>query len=1294
MVELSAAQTELWVAQQLAPDVPMAVAVYLDLSGPLDLRLLEESGLQATVELQSPHLRFALVDGRPQQCVEPLPSYRHSWCDDLSGRPDPVGDALAWMERDCRAPIDPLVDDLSSTRIFVVGPQRYMWYLRSHHIVLDGLGAATIMRRAAELYDAAMAGRPAPPSRAVLVGEILATEQQYRGSARFADDRAYWRERLADFDRSTSLVEGAAAPSAGTHRVTGMLDPTTVALLGQARRRHDATFVELTIAAFICYLARMTGDDAVTVSLPVAARPTAALRHSGGSVSNVVPLRITEIGSGSAGSSSVGSLVTHVRARIIGALRHQLYRYGDILRDAGGGVERGSLGPVINVLGYTEPITFGSVVSQAHLLSLGPVEDLLCNGYQFGPDDSAISIDFHANPALYSHDSVALHHRMFLEYFARFLATDVADPIPMVEVSAAIRVHPPAAESERTLPDLLRAAVSPADAVALCDGTRTLTYGELDDLSSQWARELIARGVGPGTFVAVVVARSIESVLALWAVAKSGGCFVPLDPSDPQARLVALIADSSAHYGITLRHDVDRLPSSVSWLVLDDVDTAADARRQPVGPVDDSERCRPLRIEQVAYLIYTSGSTGTPKGVAVTHRGLSPLTDYIIDRYKVTCDSIVLHAHSPSFDAHLLELLATFGVGARLVIEPVTVVAGVQLQRLLLAHKVTHFLTTPAVLATLSPDEVPSLTTVVVGGEQCPADLVRQWAPHTALFNSYGPTETTVMACQTEPMAPNEPVTIGYPLPTVQAFGLNTTLRQAPVAARAELYIGGSGVAEGYHGNPTATALRFVANPFDAAGGRMYRTGDLVRVGPDGVLEFLGRADAQVSLRGRRIELAEIEAALVAMPEIDRAVVTVAHSATLGDRLVGYVVAADGVQPDTAAVLARLHTTLPPSLIPASLVELAALPVTPNGKIDRRALAQPVVVPRAYRPPETAEQQLVAELMAEVVDQPRVGLDDDFFDLGGNSLLGVALAGQLATATGVPVTVRWLYTTPTVAALAARIASPGDEGEDDALGVLLPLRRGGTASQLFCIHSAVPLAWCYAGLARYLPDRPVYGLQVPSSATTHVQVGIDDLAEIYVEEITRVQPTGPYHLLGWSLGGQIAHAIAVRLRRAGAEVGVLTMLDSVVIPEGAPPPPTPRMRDLLTHLLGDEPEDADQAEDVTAEQAAQWLHAAGPNLGAGLTAAQLEHLHRGYVDGVRMSHGYYPERYDGDLLYFSATRGVTADVGVDIWRPFVTGRLTEHPVVATHAQLTNSDVCAVIGPILAAHLASVDRSRG
>ncbi|MEU1984951.1 AMP-binding protein [Nocardia sp. NPDC019395] len=1422
LLPLSAAQLRWWVAQQLYPDIPNTVAMYLDLCGPLEVELMRACGRRAAREIESPCVRVISVDGAPRQQMLADADLEFA-VRDFTGRPDPVAEALRGMEEDHFTPLDPRTDALTVAILYRVSADRHLLYLRSHHLVLDGVGAVALLRRTGELYRAAVTGtEPEGPGGLDTAG-LLAAEDAYRRSARVAADREYWLSALSGLAEPLGLAGHHAAPRTRPHRVSALLEPGTAGSIAVARTRHGATFGELLIAAFTCYFSQLTGNDDPVVALPVPARTTAVLRRSGGSVANVVPLRLTDIARG-----SVGAALTEVRAKILAALRHQRYPYEDIQRDRGDGrVERGGFGPAINVLGFVEPMRLGPLTGHAQLLSSGPVEDLLVNVYQLGPDERTISIDFHGNPARYSAATLAWYHRGFLAYLDRFLAAAPGDLVAYLEVpvgtagaagSAAGPPESPRGQDLRAgmpsaagtlLPEILRAGMRSVhrETVAISDATRSLTYRQLDDLARGWARELAECGAGPGVPVAVVIPRSIESVVAIWAVATSGAYFVPIDPADPPDRIATVLTAGLIRLGLTVAGARPALPGAddvrpagagngevagrICWLEVDGAagagsngsgaagrsvagdryetvvrpreipyaatDHASDWAERPVsgpgpngvagadggtgaGKPGPASGTRPgargeeagksqvpwaqLRPDHPAYLIHTSGTTGTPKGVVVGHRGLGMLAEYIVDHYGVGTDSVVLHAHSPAFDAHLLELLAAFAAGARLVVAPPGAAVGGQLADLIRTAGITHLLSTPAALGTLDPAELPSLRAVVTGGETPSAELVRRWAPRVRLYNGYGPTEATVMTTQSDPLPPDDPVLVGPTLPGVRARLLERRLRTVPVGGRGELYVGGPGVALGYLHDPASTAARFVADPA-GTGERLYRTGDLLRADPGGY-EYLGRVDRQLTLHGRRVEPGEIESALTACPEIAQAVVTVAGGPGPGARLIGYVVVAAGRRFDPVVTLRRLRGALPAALVPAVVVEIDRIPLTANGKLDRDRLPEPVL-PRAYRAPETGPQRLVAERIGRTVGRPDVGLDDDFFALGGNSLLGVALSADLAEATGVPVTVRWLYTTPAVVDLADRIASyptaaaarPGttaagagidgspaaaspysgngsvnghsfEPAATEGLEILLPLRRSGSRPPLFCFHSAVPLAWCYAGLSRWIDDRPVYGVQSPVLTSGEPDITTAGaLADRYVREILRVQPEGSYQLLGWSLGGQLAHAVAVRLRDLGRTVSLLAMLDSVVFPEDSPPPPRPRMRDLLTHLLGDEP-DEDQvarAPELTATEAAAQLAAAGATLGTGLTADQLDRLHRAYISGVEVSARYRPRVFDGDLLYFSATRGMTELLDARLWRPYIAGELIEHPVDAAHGQLTNPEVVAVIGPILARHLA-------
>ncbi|WP_067833413.1 non-ribosomal peptide synthetase [Nocardia lijiangensis] len=574
---------------------------------------------------------------------------------------------------------------------------------------------------------------------------------------------------------------------------------------------------------------------------------------------------------------------------------------------------------------------------------------------------------------------------------------------------------------------------------------RELTYRDLDESSSRLARELIERGIGPGDVVAIGIARGIESVLSVWAIAKTGAAYVPVDPAYPAERIAHIVSDSGAVLGLTTAAHRDAFDDAIGWLPLDDPGHSARIAARPAHPISYADRVRALDERHPAYVIYTSGSTGRPKGVVVTHSGLAGLVAAEREHYGVDADARVLHVCSPNFDVSVLELLLAFSAGATLVISPPSVFGGFELADLLRRERVTHMLITPGALESVDPAGLDDLRVVVVAGDRFGPELVGRWAVgDRSFYNGYGPTEATILATSTPPMRADAPVTIGSAIPGVGAFVLDTQLRPVPAGVVGELYLGGSALAQGYLGRPGLTAERFVASPFgaetDQPGSRLYRTGDLVRRSEsDGTIEYLGRSDFQVKIRGFRIELGEIDNALTAHPDID-------YAATIGKTLpsgatalVAYVLPRAGATPDVDAVLSQLGESLPGYMIPAALMVLDEIPLTPVGKLDRAALPEPVFAAREFRAPSTPVEQIVADvfgalLLAGAPDAARVGADDDFFELGGNSLLAAQAAARIGAAVDARVPVQLLFEASTVAALAELVERQAGSAAGSELG--------------------------------------------------------------------------------------------------------------------------------------------------------------------------------------------------------------------------------------------------------------------
>ncbi|WP_415640964.1 amino acid adenylation domain-containing protein, partial [Skermania piniformis] len=588
-----------------------------------------------------------------------------------------------------------------------------------------------------------------------------------------------------------------------------------------------------------------------------------------------------------------------------------------------------------------------------------------------------------------------------------------------------------------TLPQLLAGAVAidPAGPAVVYDGV-SVSYAELDAASSRLARVLIGRGLGPESFVAVGIPRSVEWVVAVWACAKAGVAFVPVDPRYPVGRVEFMIADSNVSLGLTVAGVVDQLPDVVEWLVVDAAEFGAVLAAHSADPVTYADRHGVVRVENCAYVIYTSGSTGRPKGVSVTHAGFQNFVTDMRDLFGADRSSRVLQVASPSFDASMLELLMAVAGGGTLVVCPPDVYGGAELAELIRRERVSHAFITPAVLASMEPTDLAEFGMLLVGGEAFSAELVGKWWSGRDMVNVYGPTETTILALSSRPLRPGGLLPIGVPMRGVSGYVLDARLGRSPVGVAGELYLAGPGLARGYGGLSSLTAGRFVADLFGGPGGRMYRTGDVVRqVEIDGRLEivYVGRSDFQVQVRGLRIELGEIDAALTEHDAVGFAA-TVAHTAESGDvSLVAYLRLVPGGAVDTTELKDFLGRSLPAHMVPALFVVLDQIPLTVNGKLDRAALPEPVFEVAEFREPATPMEKVVAEVFADVLGLDRVGADDDFFAIGGNSLIATQVVARLGQATDARLSLRVLFEASTVTGLAAQLAELAGEGGRPAL---------------------------------------------------------------------------------------------------------------------------------------------------------------------------------------------------------------------------------------------------------------------
>ncbi|MER0242525.1 non-ribosomal peptide synthetase [Streptomyces sp. HSW2009] len=632
------------------------------------------------------------------------------------------------------------------------------------------------------------------------------------------------------------------------------------------------------------------------------------------------------------------------------------------------------------------------------------------------------------------------------------------NPLPATESPAAwVAWNDTAREGlHATLPELVEAQTRKTpDHPAVHYDRTVLTYRELGARANPLARLLIARGAGPEDLVAVALPRSAETVVAHLAVAKAGAAYVPIDIDHPQARIAALLASVAPHTVLTTAALAPQLPAGTPYLALDDPASAALLAVQDAADLAGADRLAPLRPEHAAYVIHTSGSTGAPKGVVVTHAGLASLAADHIERFGIGAGDGVLQFASFHFDCSVGDLLMALCSGAALIIRPRDCLAGHEVAALIERTGATHVTIPPQVLTALPPADYGTLRTIATAGDVLTAALVDQWAPGRRMFNAYGPTEATVDAVATEvsparaaspagtvpgtaatgigpagPAAADPP--IGRPVVNTQVYVLDADLHPVPVGEEGELFIAGAGLARGYLNQPGLTAERFLPCPFGRPGARMYRTGDLARWRVDGELEFRGRVDQQVKIRGFRIEPGEVEAALATHPQVAHCVAVAREDRPGAKRLVGYVVPAAGAAPEPAALRAHLAARLPDHLVPSAVVVIDAFPLSRNGKLDRAALPAPELAGTATaRAPRPGPEHLLCTLFAEVLGVTRVGPDDAFFDLGGDSVLAIRLAARVREA-GWLLAPRDVFTLQRAAALADRLTPAPEPATEPA----------------------------------------------------------------------------------------------------------------------------------------------------------------------------------------------------------------------------------------------------------------------
>ncbi|GKO71672.1 TPA: enterobactin non-ribosomal peptide synthetase EntF [Klebsiella variicola subsp. variicola] len=1282
---LVAAQPGIWMAERLST-LPGAwsVAHYVELRGALDPVLLGKAIVAGLQQADTLSLRFEEEEGEVWQWVAADRTFGEPSIIDLRTAPDPHRAATERMQADLAQDLrvdggNPLV----CHQLLRVGDDRWYWYQRYHHLLVDGFSFPAITRQIAAIYRAWQRGEATPESPFTPFAEVVDEYQRYAGSEAWQRDKAFWQAQRQALPAPASL---SAAPlggrAAGSDIWRMKLEMNADAFRRLAGHAPQCQPADLALALTTLWLGRLCNRMDYAAGFIFMRRMGSAALTSTGPVLNVLPLAV-HIDA----QETLADLAMRLAAQLKKMRRHQRYDAEQIVRDSGKAAgDEPLFGPVLNVKVFDYQLDINGVQALTHTLATGPVNDLELALF---PDETGgLSLEILANKARYDEAELRRHVARLTALLAQFAAdpalrcgeaemlsadelarlaavNDTAVPLPATTLSALV------ADQARKTPD----------APALADAHWQFSYREMRQQVVALAQLLRQRGVKPGDSVAVALPRSVFLTLALHGIVEAGAAWLPLDTGYPDDRLRMMLEDARPSLLITSEDQLARFSDIPGLESL--------CYQQPLAAGDDA----PLALskpDHTAYIIFTSGSTGRPKGVMVGQTAIVNRLLWMQDRYPLSAQDVVAQKTPCSFDVSVWEFWWPFIAGAQLVMaEPEAHRDPQAMQQFFARYGVTttHFVPSmlAAFVASLDADSVAACRTlrrVFCSGEALPTELCREWERLTGapLHNLYGPTEAAVdvswyPACGSELAAvTGSSVPIGWPVWNTGLRILDAAMRPVPPGVAGDLYLTGIQLAQGYLGRPDLTASRFIADPF-APGERMYRTGDVARWLTNGAVEYLGRSDDQLKIRGQRIELGEIDRVMSALPDVAQAVshacVFNQAAATGGDarQLVGYLVSDSGLPLDTAALKARLAEQLPPHMVPVVLMQLADLPLSANGKLDRKALPLPTLGgERSGRPPEPGMETLVATAFSQLLGCEVNDIDADFFALGGHSLLAMRLAAQLSRQLARQVTPGQVMVASTVGKLSALLAADLSDEQARRLGLdtLLPLRES-DGPTLFCFHPASGFAWQFSVLARYLSPRwSITGIQSPRPQGPMASaVSLDEVCEHHLRTLLAQQPHGPYYLFGYSLGGTLAQGIAARLRQRGEAVAFLGLLDTW-------PPETQNWAEKEANGL-----DPEVLAEIDREREAFLAAQQGQASGELFSA-----IEGNYADAVRLLTTAHSAKFDGKATLFVAEK--TRQAGMDpqvVWGPWV-AELEVFSQNCAHVDIISPQAFEAIGPVV------------
>ena len=1305
---LSFAQEQLWLLDQITPGTPTYnVPLALRLVGPLDPETLDRTLVEILRRHQVLRTVFSEREGYPEARLIATPSHVLVTCD-LTQESDHGRAIKIALHEEAKRPFALDHGPLVRVLLLRLGPESHILSVTMHHVVCDAWSLPVLIQEISQLYAAISEGRASPlPELPIQYSDFAAWQRNRLTGALLDSHLNYWREALDSacelialpLDRPRPRPAGWSGDS-----VRFLVDRSVSAALRQVAQQHSASPFVTVLATFFALLFRESGQSDIVAGCPVANRNRPELEALVGYFVNSLPLRVQV-----SGSQSFVELLEAVRTCVLGGLDHAELPFEKMVEELALKREP-THHPLFQVLFAWQSSRAGAL--QKGGWSIEPIEaetgaarfewSLVVNESADGLEGS-----FRYRTDLF--DRITIER--IVNHWLRLLSSAVETPHALVGQLQMLD----AAEREQVIfgfndtvrqyeaklvPDLISArAQERGSAVAVKFGERELSYAELEERSNQLAQGLLLRGVGREHLVGVCMERSLELVVALLGVMKAGAAYVPLEPRYPRERLAGMVEEGGIRVVITQGRWAGELPAGVDVLLLEGWEALAGyaGSRPEVA----------LAPGNLAYVIYTSGSTGRPKGAMNTHGGIANRLQWMQEYFGLSGDDVVLQKTPFSFDVSVWEFFWPLLEGARLVVaEPGGHQDSGYLVETIQREQVTTVHFVPSMLEVFVEEagagECGSLRRVICSGEALSRSLQQRFEERLecGLFNLYGPTEAAVdvTAWQCERGTGEQTVPIGHAIANTQVYVLDAFGEPAPVGVAGEVYLGGAGLGRGYVRRPGWTAERWVPDGCSGrAGARLYRTGDVGRRRTDGAIEYLGRADQQVKLRGFRIELGEIEAALRACPQVREAVV-IAGQHQGATHLLAYVVG--GEQAQAAVLRPLLQKSLPDYMLPSAFITLDRLPLSPNGKLDRKALPAPefgtLSIAHNYEAPRDALEVELCRLWEESLGIPCIGIRQNFFELGGYSLMAVALVNKIRRRLSVNIPVATIFEAPTIAQLAPILRRSSSEQQHN---LVLPYRTKGSRPPFFCIHAASGTVLGYASLARGLSaEQPFYAVQARGvEGEAEPLQSVAEMADTYVPEIRSLQPHGPYFLGGWSIGGLISLEMARRLQAQGETVALVALFDSIV-PLGFDWESRNGARDatlILAALLArlDENDAPPNLSQLTSDEQLEMVIDVARRAGRvppDFTLEQVRHQMRVLQTNLEADLQFRPAPYSGRVVMFRAENAIgrpSPDVDGG-WSPFMPQLETVVVPGDHYSMLLDPANAAAIAELLEARLVS------